>query len=518
MRVRPWMIFAAGGAAAAAALAAWRALRSPHTGTPKGDHTAGELPRSRVLDYGIALRRYRGVGTLHYPTEPPSEVEFDAGQLQNGDVLAVCTYGGFSAQHFFPINHEDPTSFEGTTQEGWRVSSVDEIRQTNYLPQTREPGSYDAFHLRGMSVLRADLPNDKSTHYRFGLVNFNVMGTRRVVVHRDSGDWHTLGLPVELKCGDRTVSAVIAQVEDGDEKYRRVMTLKCYDVLSELICDFTPDVASSDLENAISDLCVTLSVLRGTRVQWIYRERWVQNTLVDVLHRSRLTRAYAPLSPVGSAYEHRDNTARFIATAMDRLPGLRSRYISRGVVDAYLDAKAERDFLQTRGAKIAVAIEKLKDAFLATPDATVSEFIVAREKWAEVVPSIHAATTRILEDAGVARSDMDLVASRAKIEGLNRASFRRTLKGLCQSIGLKPPRNEIELFIASRDQLVHTGQFYCEAATSEERERLAPLADVTAEFFFLVSFLDRIFLKLFGYSGPFTDWRKPDGSLISQLD
>lgn len=511
-------MFALGGAAGAAALVVWRALRSPHRHTPNDYQEPGEPPRSRVLDYGIALHRYSGVGTLQYPTDLPRQVEFDAGQLQSGDVLAVCTYGDFSMQHFFPIDHEDPMSFEGTTEEGWTIRSVDEIRQTNYLPQTRQPGSYDAFRFRGLSVLRADLHDQKATHYRFGLVNFNVIGTRRVTVHRHSGEWHVLGLPVELTCGDQTVSAAIVQVEDGDEKYRRVMTLKSYDVLSELICDCPTDVPSSDLENALSDLCVTLSVMRGTRVQWIYRERWVQNTLIEVLHRSRLTRAYTPLSPIGSAYEHRENTARFIATAMGRLSGLRSPYISRGVVDAYLDAKAERDFLQTRGAKIAVAIEKLKDAFLEAPGSIVSAFIIARDKWAEVVPSIHGATNRILEDAGVDRSDMDLVASRVKIEGLNRASFRRTLKGLCQSVSFKPQRHEIELFIASRDQLVHTGQFYCEAATIAEREKLAPLADATSEFFFLVSFLDRIFLKLFGYSGPFTDWRKPDGSLISQLD
>ena len=88
------------------------------------------------------------------------------------------------------------------------------------------------------------------------------MGTRRVTLHRDGGEWNLLGLPVELECGDRTVSAVIVQVEDGDEKYRRVMTLKSYDVLSEVICDCpgapiwvpsVPVTASSPVGGATTD-------------------------------------------------------------------------------------------------------------------------------------------------------------------------------------------------------------------------------------------------------------------------
>jgi hypothetical protein len=34
------------------------------------------------------------------------------------------------------------------------------------------------------------------------------------------------------------------------------------------------------------------------------------------------------------------------------------------------------------------------------------------------------------------------------------------------------------------------------------------------EYFFMVSFMDRFFLKLFGYAGPFLDWsRYPDHEL-----
>jgi hypothetical protein len=63
----------------------------------------------------------------------------------------------------------------------------------------------------------------------------------------------------------------------------------------------------------------------------------------------------------------------------------------------------------------------------------------------------------------------------------------------------------------SRDYLVHTGEFYCDCAKPKDRAEVTPLPDPTTEFFFLVSFLDRLFLKLLGYSGQYADWRKMPG-------
>ena len=69
------------------------------------------------------------------------------------------------------------------------------------------------------------------------------------------------------------------------------------------------------------------------------------------------------------------------------------------------------------------------------------------------------------------------------------------------------PSSEIELFLKCRDYLVHTGRFYSQAATAEDRDEVPPSATPFEEFCFLISFLDRLYLKLFGYSGPYFDWR-----------
>jgi hypothetical protein len=121
-------------------------------------------------------------------------------------------------------------------------------------------------------------------------------------------------------------------------------------------------------------------------------------------------------------------------------------------------------------------------------------------------------------ESGVDSAAAERVASKDKLRGLNRASFRQVIKALKTELSLEATSKEIDLFVASRDHLVHVGQFYCDSASPEERRKLPPLSDARREFFFLVSFMDRLFLKLFGYSGPYTDWRSfPAKDLTAQL-
>lgn len=50
---------------------------------------------------------------------------------------------------------------------------------------------------------------------------------------------------------------------------------------------------------------------------------------------------------------------------------------------------------------------------------------------------------------------------------------------------------------------------YCPPATADEQEKCKPLLTTKDEYFFLIHFLDKIFLKLLGYHGPYVDWSSP---------
>ena len=176
-------------------------------------------------------------------------------------------------------------------------------------------------------------------------------------------------------------------------------------------------------------------------------------------------------------------------------------------MDAYLDAKVEHDFLETRAGKLALAIEKLKHTFLRSGVADVGEYVVPDATFQPLVADIVKTIRPILENAGNPAEKVAMIASEGKVGGLNRAAFRGILKALCRYASLTVPSKEIELFILCRDYLVHTGQFYCQGGTAEEWANVPPAATPLEEFCFLISFLDRVFLKLFGYSGEYFDWR-----------
>jgi hypothetical protein len=84
-------------------------------------------------------------------------------------------------------------------------------------------------------------------------------------------------------------------------------------------------------------------------------------------------------------------------------------------------------------------------------------------------------------------------------------------------VGFKPPEEEVKLFVESRNSLIHKGDFYYNTAEPRKRKK-CPLSSAVEEYFFLVNFLDRVFLKLFGYSGPYMDWRQPFSPQHSTLE
>jgi hypothetical protein len=124
-----------------------------------------------------------------------------------------------------------------------------------------------------------------------------VLGTTRTTTRfaglaRPGGPHYTRGLPVMLPVGDRTIKGAIVAVEHADHLHRRVMTHKSAEVLAELVVPKTDGIEGADLVGAVSDLGVALSVMRGTKVVWVYHHDFSGNQIVhtptSVEHRERV--------------------------------------------------------------------------------------------------------------------------------------------------------------------------------------------------------------------------------------
>jgi hypothetical protein len=180
----------------------------------------------------------------------------------------------------------------------------------------------------------------------------------------------------------------------------------------------------------------------------------------------------------------------------------RDRYrLDRGTVDSVLDAKVETDFLETRGAKLAVALETLKHNVLVSATPHV-EYYIPPQRFATFLTDIADQTRRVLVANGVESSDARAITSPKRFLALNRRSFSSLLRRLCKQIGLRL-RADLDLFVSCRNSLVHRGDFYCSTASPEERIDVPPKATRFHEYLFLVSVVDAFLLRLVGYNGPY---------------
>lgn len=225
---------------------------------------------------------------------------------------------------------------------------------------------------------------------------------------------------------------------------------------------------------------------------------------------SRVTKNYTPWPTIDPRPGGMEDTIQFLRNALPRYHELKAPLkLDNGVIDTYLDARSEADYLQLRAAKIAVALEMLKTLTLNLGILGAKEHVVDEDRFRLLVPKISQEIRALLYAEGFTEEEANSIASEQKVASLNRRSFRALLTHLLRYIDLKLSTKEMSLLLASRNKLVHTGYFYCQVATAAERRQCPPLSSAVEEYCFLTNTLDRIYLKLFGYSGTYIDWSTP---------
>lgn len=441
--------------------------------------------------YGAPIAQYQGEGVLTLKDGQSWECSFSAGQLNTGRVLLLCAF-----ESKFPFLSITADRFEGTTVEGFRVSVDGGITETNYLPDlpANQSGVWAAFLVREMLVQMQQGARVQSIH--FGVTNLDL----------GAASFHGGRFrPLSLTDRNGVTDLMVRPVGDYVKTLRRVRTLKEIDVTCEMIRTIGKTEDISRLKEVVNVLCYLLSVARGTKIQYIFCDQYDESDhLISRSHYSNVTKAYSPLPIIEPGVWK--ETKEFIESAYPVYTAKREAYrLERGTIDAYLDAKAEHDYLEMRAVKLAVAMEMLREVFLNRAE-LASKNVVDEERFESLIPSIQRCVGDALSSANIRKPDIDAICNKKKLLGLNRRSFGSTLRKLCKEIGLKAG-NEINLFIACRDSLVHRGDFYCNTATEEQRNECSPLPSPVDEFFFLINFLDKVFLKLFAYKGQYINWR-----------
>jgi hypothetical protein len=463
------------------------------------------LGQSLLKDYGKCLSVYNGKGVLTLEDGKRYDCQFEAGQLNNGYVLLLCDFlPPFPAWSGIPA-----AKFDGTTSEGFGICSNKGINEVNYLPgipNGRSSGPWGAFHLDEMLVQIIEYGQTQRLH--FGVTNFEFLGTDRLC---QSNNYYCHFLPLKLENVRGLTNLSIEPLNLYDKIVQRIKTLKGIDVSCEVIAEIPTDGNIFGVTEVVDDLCYVLSVARGTKIQWVYCDQYdVTRKLISRTHSSRITKRYCPLKIIDPIAGGGKETKTFIEQAYRAYVEKRESFkLSKGTIDAYLDARAEADYLEMRGIKLAVAMEILRSVFLELPDAPMKGYIIEEEKFKKLSPHLCATIDEFLKTEIIDRDSRKAMCNDKRVLELNRRSFAYFLKKLCRQIDLRIGEDEIKLFVQCRNKLVHDGRFYCAIAIPDEQNECKPLPSKWHEYCFLINFLDRVFLKLLGYSGPYIDWRVP---------
>lgn len=450
-----------------------------------------------MKEYSLAIAEYTGNGILITSDDRHTQCTFEAVQLANGTIFLVCWD---LPPKFFTLDVL-AVSFKGTTSNGYHFSTAKLNIKVEVRPRLMDGITRIVFHLNEFKVSR---PNSAaSIEIRYGLTNFEVLCDQMEMTA--TGRHCVLTLTLETPRGQSSLK--VSRLPNYKLISRRLSRLKGIEVTSEAIFQIGETFDLSNSHEIIDHLCYILSVAAGTKIQWVYSTEYDERgEIVQRMHSARVTKPFNSVVLIDATSAQTADIATFIEKVYPAYIRRRESFrLDRGTIDAYLDAKSSGDYLEARGSKLAISLEMLKSILFTQPDVSLSRFIVDEDRFDKLSKKIKTAIKPLLEQEGI-NSDQRSEFYR-NLPALNNTTFKQILENFIRYIGLNISKPEINLFVMCRNKLVHEGAFYCDTATQREAEKCPPRQSPWLEYAFMIGFLDRIFLQLLDYDGPYIDWQ-----------
>jgi hypothetical protein len=453
--------------------------------------------------YGHVLAEYSGRGQLRFEADQTLSCTFSVGQLADGAIVLLADaldYEGIS----WPPGRL--AVFEGTTlQQEQLVSEGRGLAITDLRSPSADATLPLAFDLQALTVSLAKDAKQcpVATEARFGVTNFILAANTHASLrlHGPAGQ----------------IQADLLAASDAERVVKRIRTLRAIDVTCELRVRLGQGVPLEAAREYAHTLCTVLSIANGSRVAWVYCDLYDElGQRLRREHRNHVTKRYTGLPVIDYRAGWTADAQRFTEGAFHILATQAEPLLRPAIIDSMLDAKADADFLEARGAKLAVTLEMLRWTLAELEGRKASEVLIPWPTLDAVAPDLRVAMTTVLDAHGVAPTDRDqLVASRS-LRRLNQAGaqggdFGRLLRQLSARIGLRADPDTLDRVTSSRHALVHEGKFYCQLDPDDRSASLPPLPRAPDEYYSLISFLDRVILKLLRYQGPYLDWNVPAG-------
>jgi hypothetical protein len=383
------------------------------------------------------IATYNGQGTLVIDGDTQVAGTFECTQRAGGRIVCDCTLEPVASENAAEVLDKltgltEPERFEGETGDG----ATFEANRLYFTGGTiaASGGASVSFVAQNARVQYPDRPRDAG-ELRFGLTNLEFEGTETAGSESR--------LPLTLGGHEMSIRCV-----DGyADRIKTLTAIKDAVVTAEVVVPIGADYAYPEIDAAIGDLCLLLSIARGCRVQWVYRDFAAPGgQMVERYHRGVSTRPYSaqPLIPAMPPSATRD----FVTQTFDKFRDREDEWDLQTAVLIYTEAKQTEDVLVMRGLRAAMLVG----------------FLVGNYQ-----------------------------RSRS-----GDASMKDALAATCQAIRLDASEAEIERFAALHRELMQRARFPEKEVTWHA-------------YNFMLTFAGRVLLAILGYRGVYNDWTRPAG-------
>jgi hypothetical protein len=253
----------------------------------------------------------------------------------------------------------------------------------------------------------------------------------------------------------------------------------------------------AETSEVVKRLCIALSIVQGHKINWITHECY--NADHESCFKSledRVTKGPSSLALNRLCAKDRRLPMTAVQDCYTRVSEIEERYSWERVLEVWLEARSNSGYLETRALKFVVALEALRTITLRREP---RQPLVAASEWDTFLTYlIPIARSYLTEDLKLKQDQVNRITAREVWKSLNGRSFRSDILATFKILGVKEDNRAIELFVNSRNKLIHEGAFRCQSEPQlVALESDAPKSPI-AEYVFIASFVDRVIMQTAG--------------------
>jgi len=392
-------------------------------------------------------------------------------QLSTGRIVAICQVHQKNLHRLNLFNQVN--KLQGNTDDGWKFKLEHPMVIEDRLKIESRTSRTLTVIGRQLTVSKKSLPRTDLV-VRFTIANL------------------TLEKNLMIKVGGTSVK--LERLSDYDAVINNLKGSRGVDVTCQATANLSALERRDHRIRIMDDLCLLLTLARGTWVTWIGYSILKKGNPILHYHRDAVTKPFSGV-PLVAKFPATD-TSDYLRKTCKVFRREDKRWELQKAIEGYTDAKMETDYLESRALKVAVTMEHLKARYLTrTKKTTIIIQSRFKEKGRKLKTEVRLIMTQLFPNVGA--ENLELMTNHTL--GMNWYPFGRAIAEVCKEVGLNISSKERRQFKEIRDQLVHAMSFHPDHGKPSE------------QYFFMVTFVGKVLLAILKYDGYFYDWTKEPG-------